>query len=180
MESSSCSLQLSQYGVAPISAHAIKGGLNRCEIDSGCPGWLCWALCRSPPSEKEKHQVNSSIYWTWLTISLALPRDSTICWHSFRLRMVKSLSLSSSSMLSVLYMFSSNSRCISSFVNLKNVSGGANKHGGCQYSLNEVKHNSLRDHVDHGALHNIKVRLDKQLCCEVSKASYGRSSGNTH
>lgn len=28
------------------------------------------------------------LYWTWLTISLALPRDSTICRHSFRLRTV--------------------------------------------------------------------------------------------
>lgn len=37
-----------------------------------------------------------------------------------------------------------------------------------KYLLYEVEHDSLRNHVDHGSLNDVVVRLDKQLCKMVS------------
>lgn len=62
------------------------------------------------------HYNTPLLYCTWLTISLALLKLSTICWHSLRRLTVYSLSFSKSSNSSVLYMFSKSSRCISSLV----------------------------------------------------------------
>lgn len=78
---------------------------------------------RTPYIECESHAQDKiyppslfANYCTWLTISCAFDKLSTICWQSFRLLTVYSDSLSNSSSSSVLYMFVRSSPCMFSFV----------------------------------------------------------------
>lgn len=62
-------------------------------------------------------------------------------------------------MLSFLYMFSSNSRCMPSFVSLqvKIVSTFLTLKSYLGDILDKVEHDSLGDHVGHGSLDNVVV-----------------------
>jgi hypothetical protein len=81
--------------------------------------------------------------------------------------MVKSLSLRRSSNVSVRYMFSNSSRCISSLVNLR-MWLDKTEITVTRNLLHKVQHDGLGNHIDHGALDNVVVGRNEQLCETVS------------